>query len=216
MRIISVAVTGIVISAAGASAQAIDKRVEEFLRSSKIRSALASAIQQQTRAMYPDCKDVKIAPGSQFSFVKPIEFGDAPDMPKAGNWIESVKVTTCGSERRHNIQTVIVDGKYKMLAKLNGTSIANVILQRDASALLPAAVKSVAGDGCDKAAVIDTQFKEFEGEPIANAKDGPKSRVWLEDWTVKACDKELLLPIVFTPDQSGTSIAIKSADGKVK
>lgn len=215
MRIITT-VALVSVAAATATAQGIDKRVEEYLRSSKIRGAMSSAIKAQTIAMHPDCKDVKISPGSQFAFVKPIEFGDAPDAPKAGNWIESVKVTTCGVERRHNIQTVIVDGKPKMLAKLNGTSIANVVLQRDASALLPAAVKSVAGDGCAKAAVIDTEFKAFDGEPIADAKDGPKSRVWREDWTVKACDKEVLLPVVFTPDSKGTSIAIDSAAAKVK
>jgi hypothetical protein len=218
MRNIAMAAVCCALAGASATAQnvdkAVDKRVGDYLRSAKVRGALASAIQQQTRASNPDCKDVKIASTSQFSILKQIEFGGANGAAKEGNWIESVKVTSCGVERRHNIQTVIVDGKIKMLAKMNGSSIANAVLQRDAATLLPAAVKTVAGRDCEKPEVVDTEFTEFQGEPVANAKDGPKSRVWREEWRVKACGKEVSLPIVFTPTSTGTSIAVKSTAAK--
>ena len=216
---IAVAVVGVAASAraeAPAAAPAADPRVADFLRSKEMREAIAKGVHQQVTSQPVECKDIKIAGDSRFRLLSPIEFTGEGKIPSKGQWIETMTVNSCGVERKHNIQSAVVDGKVQMIGRLNGTSVASLTLQRDAVTIAETAAVQHAGEGCSKTAVIDTDFKGFEGGEIAGAKDGPKARLWREDWTVWACGKQVLLPMIFTPDAEGTPIAAKAGEASVK
>lgn len=211
-----VAASVLACSALHANAEETDPRIVDFLRSKEMRTAIAKGVHQQVQSQPVACKDIKLKSDSKFKLLSPFEFSGDAKKPTKGAWIETLTVDSCGVERRHNIQSIVADGKVQMIGKLNGTTISNLLLQRDAVKIAETAARQKVGGPCDKSTVLDTEFKSLEGEPIANAKDGPKSRVWKETWTVWTCGKEVLLPLTFTPDATGTAIAADATGATVK
>lgn len=100
------------------------------------------------------------------------------------------------------------------VSRLPGTSIADALLQRDT--LLPLyTVTAVKVPDCNDISVINT---ELISRPEYNKIKGNKkyaSSPWNELWTVKACGKNVYVPITFVPNEKGTSYIIKSDSVKL-
>ena len=206
----------VVMLAAIAHADDFDPRFTAYLKLADTRDGVSKAIHDQVANWNAACTDIKLADESSLAIVRPIVFAEGADKPSDGAWIESVAADACGTKHLHNVESIARDGSIETASLLNGTTLATIELQNDAIASVLLAAGAQAVEGCDDKFITDTEFKDFEGEPIVNATDGPEARRWREIWTVSACKKEVSVPVVFTPDETGTGIAVESSDAKAK
>ena len=89
---------------------------------------------------------------------------------------------------------------------LPGGTHADFVLQKDAVKFAVQALATVPGGreaNCQIGYVADTEFVERENVTLPGAK-GPS---WRELWTLASCTQEMLVPIHFIPDSTGTSIS---------
>jgi hypothetical protein len=193
-----------------------DMRFDTYFRSAPARDANAAAIRDQIAGWPIECDDAKISAQSHYRILKAVRFDKNDTAPSSGTWVESVTVKLCGAEHIFNVQTNVRNGEITLDAMLSGSSIATFALQNDTLGYVRIAAQKNSGGDCEQIFVIDTAFLGFEGEPIADALDGPQSRAWREDWTAWACGKEIVLPVFYVPDASGTAISVKSSQARLK
>jgi hypothetical protein len=113
--------------------------------------------------------------------------------------IEGYEVIACGIKRQLNIIYIAENGTLKSVAGMQGSSIADPIVQRDAGS----AFYSKRGKDCPQAFTLDTKFVGYT-DPAPDAKLGQPQRSWREDWTLSNCGKEIVVPFTFTPNARGT------------
>lgn len=93
-------------------------------------------------------------------------------------------------------------------SRLPGNSIADYRLQMDTLFPVFVVVTVKMNKKCKNISVIDTELVSM---PEYKKKKGNKkyaSSPWEELWTVKACRKNVKVPITFIPYKNGTSYAI--------
>lgn len=205
-----------IVTVSAARADDPDPRFGVYLQKPETRQAITDAVNGQVAEQSPGCTSVAIADDAKITIHSPIAFAEGAEAPNAGSWTESMTVDACGATHVHNIESIAQDGGVEVVPRLNGTTRTDIALQNDAAgyALMGASLKLK--DACDDKSVVDTALVDFEGDPIANAKDGPQSRAWREEWTVQACKKEIVVPVLFTPDDTGTGISVDASGVKVK
>ncbi len=171
------------------------------------KPAIEQNLREQIERRPIECKDIGFGTGWSLAiFLAPVF--DADGRLESGVWREGYDVTVCGVKRQLNIVFIAKDGVLKMAAGLPGSSIADPILQNDASA----AFYGKRGN-CEQYFAFDTKFIEFTG-PALEAEPGQPSRAWREDWTLWACGKEIAVSYTFTPDASGTQWEMASPAAK--
>jgi hypothetical protein len=103
------------------------------------------------------------------------------------------------------------DGNLQRSPMLPGSTIADILLQRDTAGMVYVNVAAHAGKECPRPQhfIEDTKFVRWDPTPIPNAKAGPNARAWDEEWTASACGKSIMLGVRFSPDATGTGFAVK-------
>ncbi len=131
---------------------------------------------------------------------------DAQGNPLSGRWRIITHIEGCGEARIINLQYWFPpNGKLAASLLLPGTSIASLLLQKDAVFYAMQAMVNLAPKDCKEAPVINTQFKGWESEALPEAK-GAVRRPWMEEWTVRLCGVTGIVPMHFIPDATGTTI----------
>jgi hypothetical protein len=159
---------------------------------------------------YPGaCTEIAIDPKFKVVVYAPVQFDG--QRFTAGAWKETVQATSCGKSRVHNVHTFVrPDGNLQRSPMLPGSSIADLLLQRDTVGLVYVNVAANAKD-CPRTGhfIENTKFLRWDPRPIPNAKSGPNARAWDEEWTASACGKSILFSVRFTPDATGTAFAVQ-------
>lgn len=182
----------------------------QYLRSKSNREVINQVIRMQVGRYPGACTDVAIDPQFRVTLIAPVHFNGRRF--RAGAWKETVQATACGKTRVHNIHTMVrPDGALQRSPMLPGSTIADIMLQRDAAGMVYVSVAAHAGKECPRAQhfIEDTKFLRWDAKPIRNAKAGPDAHAWDEEWTASACGKPMLLSVRFTPDATGTGFAVK-------
>jgi len=185
------------------------------LQSKFNRDAVRAAATNQISKWPGSCSEISFDSKFDVVVLQPAQFSADARSLTAGAWIESFTVTACGVTRRHNIFNVVKGSPVLRLPKLVGTSRADHQLQTDAAPHLFAGAARFVPQGCKSFYASDTQFLGEEGAVISNAKPGPAC-AWREEWTLWACGKEIVVPIKFIPDATGTGIIADGSKVRVK
>lgn len=127
--------------------------------------------------------------------------------PQSGAWIEHVAVANCHRAWQLNVLfEVVVPGTIVTVALLPGTTHADPILQKDAATLVLAAA-GIDPAGCKPIYIADAVFlRNAEGPQRL-----PGRPAWAERWSIKQCDRKTDIDVRFTPDRTGTAIAVSRA-----
>jgi hypothetical protein len=172
------------------------------------------------RGLPPDifarCPGIQFPPGKTF-ITQPVTF-DANGLPTGGMWTSNLPVTGCGKDTVINLMFGVskTNGKIKTLVLAPGTTATSMDLQRDAFRYVADAFRSRA-KACDSPMVINTRFESFGVKNPPTADPGPaagQKRPWWETWTLKGCGRTMDVPVNFSPDATGTNIAVPLKDIK--
>lgn len=162
-----------------------------------------SALQSAVMVNHP-CVDAKYTIENRIGILKPLEF-DSTGLLISGAWKQPVSEEGCGTRRLLNVIVLMnADKKIAGGPLLPGSSHADPLLQRDSilSALSIAGIAAAEpADRCKIQYVADTEYVGEEGVALP----GSKGRPWREFWTVVTCTKKSRVPMLFTPDATGTS-----------
>jgi hypothetical protein len=179
-------------------------RLANFVQRPEQQSAMASLASNQWKALYGNCDSLELK-GAQLLAQGAVEF-DADGFPKKGLFSVAYRLAGCGQEHRLTVVSVVApDGTLKRQASLPGTTIADVLLQRDSLPYARLALARVEPRDCTSMRVLDTRFLTYgaEGPAVAPGRD---KRAWNEQWTVDACGTEAIVTMHFVPDATGTAI----------
>ncbi len=183
-----------------------------YVKSPANRQAVSNALRKQASAWF-DCADVTLDPKVTIKIQEPIQIvrDGAALKSLTGAWTESESVTACGETRLHHVFSIARGMNIARLARLVGTSIADAKLQNDTLPAVRVAAKTAAPDNCEKAFVTDTQVVAREGDGGIPPTDGRKP--WTEEWTLRACSRDIVVPVTFTPTPPrGADYAISTKD----
>ncbi|HEY7551730.1 MAG TPA: hypothetical protein VH913_19700 [Hyphomicrobiaceae bacterium] len=192
------------------AAGGISPAFAQYLNSKSNRDVINQVIRAQA-SRYPDaCTDIVIESKFKVLTIAAVQF-DGRRFTPGGAWKETVQATSCGKSRVHNVHTFVrPDGNLQRSPMLPGSTIADLLLQRDTVGLVYVNVAANAKD-CPRTQhfIEDTKFLHWDPKPIPNAKAGPNARAWDEEWTASACGKPMVLSVRFTPDATGTGFAVQ-------
>jgi hypothetical protein len=186
------------------------------------------AIIGQQAAQLPPCKS-DTARLSTISVFKKVKFDGSGRRPVDGVWKELWKVDGCEVSGFFNVLVAFAGINKMQVAPLPpGLSLAEPLLQKNASVHAATAAIKLAPPDCKSSRIIDTRFIGFvapEGEPAKDpkdaaqqdAQDAPKAegkptfatrptRSWREEWTVDVCGVSIITPLKFTPELTGISV----------
>jgi hypothetical protein len=157
----------------------------------------------------PDCPTPRLKQ-MNVRVINPPAF-DASGNPTSGKWRMVGDVEGCGEEKIMNIEYWFgSDGKMTMTALLPGSSIADLMLERDAIFYARMAMTKLAPKDCKDIRITDTRFLAY-GETSPKTLPGRDNRTWTEEWTVRACGVNGVVPMHFIPDATGTTIGSEPA-----
>ncbi|MTJ82964.1 MAG: hypothetical protein F8N37_18425 [Telmatospirillum sp.] len=128
-------------------------------------------------------------------------FGDEGGIV-SGAWKQVVREQGCGASRLLNVLVFVQsEGSVSAAPILPGTTRADPQLQKDGvgHALAAAGGRE---ENCKVGYVSDTRFIDQE----ASAVEGGRSPPWRELWTLMSCTRWMEVPMLFIPDQGGTTI----------
>jgi len=199
-----------------APAQGPSPQFLQFVQGKPNRDAVEQAVRGQIAGWPGGCSQVAVSPKFDLIVLQRPEVAADGRSLLAGVWKEAVEATACGVTRVHNILNVVEKGEIHRLPMLVGTSHADIMLQRDAAPLFFMGASRLVAQDCKRNYVTDTRFVALQGPEIPKAKAGPKSRAWREEWTLWSCGKEIVVPIRFTPDATGTAISVLHVEVRQK
>jgi hypothetical protein len=188
--------------------------------------AVADVIRAQA-AQIPMCHPTRNLV-RQLTAPAPVLFG-VNGQPSRGRWTEKLTVEGCSQSGVFsgvfNVMTFVDrSGQIHTVGLLPGTTRADPLLQRDALIYVAQAFIAAshhaspppAGCKLETAHVVDTAFDGFSGAPAVDVPSGRDPRPWRENWTLLACNVPFLIFLLFTPDATGTAIAVKGAGARLK
>jgi hypothetical protein len=169
-------------------------------------------------AQIPMCHPTT-AKGSVLTAPGTVLFG-ANGQPSSGLWQETWTVDGCSQSGIFNVMTFVdKTGQIRTVGLLPGTTRASRILQRDAAqyALVGAFLRAPAGCKPNQPQrIIDTAFIDFSGPPAVDVPPGRNPRPWKENWTVLVCNVQIIVPLHFTPDATGTKFTWSGTEVRLK
>ena len=192
-----------------ASADDAAKQQSNYLSSDAHAAQMRAEVAKLVQAFFKDCGQATDNTSRGY-VLQPLAF--APDGKlTAGYWKETHAVEGCGVTRLFNIYwRVNASGEVKALAALNGSTIADPLLQRDTlmHAYMAASRKHMT---CRDFLVTDTRYDKDLPVPPQGPTGHNITHVWHETWTISVCGDLLDVPIEFIQADNGTTIA---ADAK--
>lgn len=157
------------------------------------------------QALVPSCPSPSLAGANVVVHVPP-KF-DPAGQPVSGFWQVVSRVQGCGQTRQFNLFYTAANGKLTRTSALPGTTIADLLLQKDGLMYASMAMVKIAPADCKDYKFLDTAFEAF-----GTAAPGARARPWTEKWTVSACGVDGVVKMRFTPDAKGTQITANTAD----
>jgi hypothetical protein len=198
----------------GRSALADDSaQFETFLKDPVMRQNLINAAAKSTVIVQNPCSTAQYSVATRPMVLKPMVF-DTAGHPTAGMLHFPVKEEGCGVTRILNtLIGVQGPGTAVTSALAPGSTHADPVLQKDASvrAFAAALVASLPDAACNVKYLADTEFIEREKAVEGSSTPTP----WRENWTVVLCNKQVVVPVNFTPDPTGTLIVAGGPETKV-
>lgn len=192
------------IAAAGHAQNAIPPTSSQFskvIQAKQHRDAVLGAAKQSTAWIKRNCQNASFVPLSTIKTWKPLEF-DSTDAPIAGVWGETIEARGCGAPIKLNVMTVVREPNVLVSGVLApGDTQADPTLQKDASRYVFIAALAKA-PGCQQAHIEDTKVVRKEAPDDARLT-GP---VLVENWTVIACGRNVIVEVKFLPTANGTTI----------
>ncbi len=186
-------------------AQGSPPELDRLLRDPHHREAVLATARQEDAGVVGACPTASIQAGEEVTILQPVQF-DSGGKPTAGAWRERLTVLGCGRTRVLNVLTVVRPlGQLATGPLLAGTTHADPVLQRDTVRIAFAAAAATFA-GCPDPAIIDTRYVGLEAPPDPTLSAARQTPPWREDWTLRGCNKEVVLPLHFLPDATGTSV----------
>ena len=167
------------------------------------RSAAQSAV-----LTHDPCPSAQFTILNKYIIVSPVRFDPSGGLV-AGAWTQPVDEKGCGAAHLLNVLVLVKsDRSVASGALLPGTTHADPILQHDSMMGVyqaTALAGRAAGESkdCKTVVVANTDFIAYETGVLPGAKGPP----WLEKWTVITCTKQMIVPMRFIPDATGTSFS---------
>lgn len=199
------------VSFAAAQDQPDVAKFQAFVRNSDAHKALiGKALAALPPTVFRRCSNL-VSQGSKVTVLKPISFGPN-GLPNVGAWKEAFPVSGCGNDTVLNFFfSASKSDKIDTFVGLPGTTLADLVLQKDAmNEALAAAIRPETKD-CKSQDVINTEYLKEVGAPVEGAKGSP----WDELWTFSACGVKVQVTVHFIPDPTGTSINASSSETKI-
>jgi hypothetical protein len=138
---------------------------------------------------------------------RPVAFGPG-GAPTSGLRKEGVQAQGCSGSGVYNVVTGVDNaGGLHTFEILQGSSIADPQLERDAIGYALMAARSKAPAGCAEAFVVDTAFEASGDTAVSGVQADREAKPWRETWTVQACAASIPVEMLFTPHVGGTTIA---------
>lgn len=179
--------------------------LKAFLMRPDQTQAVVGMMAQQWHMIFENCSSPKLQ-GMNVFIDSPPQF-DSSGAPISGKWRMIGRIEGCGETHIFKVEYLFTpDGQMKRVALLPGTTIADLLLQRDALIFAAAGMAKLTPKDCKDikdATTIDTKFLAF-GE--ANTAMDSDKRPWTEEWTVRSCGVTGIVTMHFTPDATGTGI----------
>ena len=166
-----------------------------------VQQATLDAAKRSAAVINNPCPSAQYTIVDKVAVQKPVTL-DVSGVAVSGTWIQAVTQEGCGVSRLlHVAITVSGRGTLNTMPLLPGTTKADPALQRDAAkwAFFGAGIPE---KNCDIGYIDNTEFVQYEGDPL----EGAKGRPWRETWTVVSCTKKAMVQMRFIPDRTGTSI----------
>lgn len=165
-----------------------------------------SGARRSTVFLQNPCADAQFSVENKFVPYKPLSF-DGSGTIVSGAWKQIVAARGCGASHLLNVVVIAQGaGKLAVVPLLPGETHADPVLQQDAVKIAVQALASVPGGrepNCTVGYVADTKFLGQGGQALPGSKGPP----WKELWTLESCTQQMLVPMRFTPDSTGTSIS---------
>ncbi len=183
----------------------IPPELDRFVLEPQHRAAVLATARQEDAGIIAACATATVQAGEALTIFRPVQF-DPAGKPTAGAWRERLRVVGCGQTRILNVLSLVRGpGQLAIGPLLAGDTQADPVLQRD-SVRIAFAAASAAFSGCQDAAVIDTHYAGPEGAANPTLPLARRIPPWREDWTLRGCGKQIVLPLHFIPDATGTTI----------
>lgn len=153
--------------------------------------------------------------------IMPIEFSDDAIHPLKGLWMNRYKLKRAGKVRTYNVYFFAQqNAEPRAIPSIMGESNADLVLLKDtlpsvyASVYVSNKLEFFDKEEFDKTVVIADSYVV---EPPHDVFDKGKIMhgVWIEEWIVRACGKDVPVKITFIPDddgRGGTTFMVKVKD----
>ncbi len=187
-----------------APAQTADpkRHLQAFVASGLHRGLVSRAIAGIPNGVFRRCPSL-VSDGSRVTMLQPLSFG-ADGLPDGGSWREAFPVRGCGNDTTLNLYLFATPAeRINVVVGLPGSTHAGLLLQKDAMPMAETGAL-LAVPGCKAFEVDDTRFAGADGVPPAPATGAAPP--WREVWTMAGCGRVLEVPMLFTPDPTGTVI----------
>ena len=148
-----------------------------------------------------DCGDKYSVHDLQFLITEPIVFDKKDGPPVGGAWNVKFTANRCENAKIYNLQmTAKKDGAVDVALLIPGTTIASVNLQRDASKMVHEAAdySGHLPKDCEDKFIFDTKVTQTPGRQVVEGRVFEDA--WIENWTVRGCGVDVVVPIMFAPD----------------
>jgi hypothetical protein len=211
----SVAVWTVIVAAFGLSSPAfaqkqIFKDPKEFKEGTAAAKFFSSKSFYETVGKYAfdfdrmfgiNCEDQYSVRDLQFFVEKPIVFEKKGGPPVGGTWSVKFTANRCKNAKIYNLRMAAQkDGKLDISLLIPGTSIASASLQHDASKMVHEAAdySGYLPDDCKEKFLFDTKVTKTPGRQVIQGR--VFENAWIENWTVRGCGVDVVVPIMFAPD----------------
>jgi hypothetical protein len=183
-----------------AGAQSATDAIQALGQTPEYGSSIYRALLDYEETLPAHCKSIEFS-GSAHTTVLAKPTLDASGKILNGRWKETAEGSACGEQRTYNVLVSFNEGKSSFAWMLPGNSNADHQLQSDTMLGLAGVMPS---PPLCRLEVMDTGVDGEPSHPMANGKMSP----WRESWTIRACETTYTVPVVYTPDPTGISIAV--------
>ena len=192
------------VPAAGAQSIPMPPELKAYVMRPDQQKAVLNAMFSYWHALVPECSTPQFKQMNVIVISQPVF--DATGNPTSGSWRMAGHIEGCGEDKIMNVLYWFgADGKMKMTQMLPGTTIADLLLEKDAIFYARTGMMGLAPKDCKEARILDTKFIRFDGTS-PQTMPGRDNRTWSEEWTVRTCSVTGVVPMHFIPDATGTTI----------
>lgn len=192
------------------------ERLRAFFNSRPHQDHIRELLVEDEGRLTPGCNDVRVGGVADFIELRPIDFGDAGIVPRAGAWIEEWSVKVCGTDKRRSAMFRTTGEGLQANAHVPGTTRTDFLLFRQTmrSAKREASMDlKRKGSTCPETITLSDTELTGRMTPYVDASETMAKQLWeredkianfwTEDWSFRACDVTTQLEIIFTVSKEG-------------